>query len=122
MTERFLLHTNLINDMAAARSACGFCCREALRAQNRLIYEASHYQHYPTCVRLRCGAKQAAVSIQDALVTAIEDRHPRASTHLLVIPRQHIPSVDDLTPEHLDLRMCMKSDLCTDYCVENRHE
>lgn len=40
---------------------------------------------------------------QDALVAAIEDRHPRAAVHLLVIPHQHIPTVDDLAPAHLDL-------------------
>lgn len=32
------------------------------------------------------------------------DHNPRAKTHLLVIPQQHIPYVDDLTASHHDLR------------------
>lgn len=32
------------------------------------------------------------------------DHNPRAKKHVLVIPHEHIRSVDDLTPAHYDLR------------------
>jgi histidine triad (HIT) family protein len=34
---------------------------------------------------------------EDADVVAFHDVNPQAPTHLLVIPRRHIPSLDDLT-------------------------
>lgn len=37
---------------------------------------------------------------EDDLAFAIRDINPRAPTHLLVIPRRHIPSALDITPEH----------------------
>ncbi|KAI9989862.1 hypothetical protein PInf_020149 [Phytophthora infestans] len=57
--------------------ACTFCC-ETLRARNHIVYE-------------------------DAKVIAMLDDNPRAKKHVLVIPHEHIPSVDDLTPVHYDL-------------------
>jgi histidine triad (HIT) family protein len=35
---------------------------------------------------------------EDDEVVAFEDVNPQAPTHLLVIPRRHIASLDDLTP------------------------
>jgi histidine triad (HIT) family protein len=40
---------------------------------------------------------------QDDELVAIEDIHPQAPTHLLVIPKRHIPTVLDLKPEHARL-------------------
>jgi histidine triad (HIT) family protein len=37
---------------------------------------------------------------RDDEVVAFEDIRPVAPTHLLVIPREHIPSVHELTEEH----------------------
>jgi histidine triad (HIT) family protein len=36
---------------------------------------------------------------QDEQVTAFRDIHPVAPTHVLIIPNQHVASVNDLTPE-----------------------
>lgn len=36
----------------------------------------------------------------DDLVVAIRDIAPRAPTHILVMPREHIPSAVDLTEDH----------------------
>ncbi|KAF4320982.1 hypothetical protein BBO99_00005192 [Phytophthora kernoviae] len=36
-------------------------------------------------------------------IIAMMDHNPRASKHLLVLPHEHIPSVDDLTPADYDL-------------------
>ncbi|KAG2830589.1 hypothetical protein PC129_g6800 [Phytophthora cactorum] len=57
--------------------ACTFCC-ETLRSRNHIVYE-------------------------DAKVIAMLDHNPRAKKHVLVIPHEHIPTVDDLTPTHYDL-------------------
>ncbi|KAL3671326.1 hypothetical protein V7S43_003256 [Phytophthora oleae] len=56
---------------------CTFCS-ETLRARNDILYE-------------------------DAQVIAMLDHTPRATKHVLVIPHEHIPSVDDLTLAHYDL-------------------
>ncbi|KAG7385633.1 hypothetical protein PHYPSEUDO_001195 [Phytophthora pseudosyringae] len=40
---------------------------------------------------------------QDAKVIAMLDHNPRAKKHVLVIPHEHISSVDNLTPAHYDL-------------------
>lgn len=37
---------------------------------------------------------------EDSLLFAVRDINPRAPVHVLVIPRQHIPSARDLTMEH----------------------
>jgi len=40
---------------------------------------------------------------QDDLVSAFQDIHPVAPTHLLIIPNKHIPSVNHLQPEDEEL-------------------
>lgn len=37
---------------------------------------------------------------EDDLVLAFRDINPMAPTHILVIPKSHIPSVDGITPEN----------------------
>ena len=37
---------------------------------------------------------------EDELVLAFRDIAPQAPTHILVIPKTHIPSVDGITPEN----------------------
>lgn len=39
---------------------------------------------------------------EDEKVYAFRDIHPQAPTHILVIPRTHIPSVDALTAENIN--------------------
>ncbi len=34
---------------------------------------------------------------------AFQDINPEAPTHLLIIPREHIESINDVTEEHIDL-------------------
>jgi len=36
---------------------------------------------------------------EDEQLVVFRDINPKAEVHLLVIPRQHIPSLDDVTPE-----------------------
>jgi len=53
-----------------------------------------------TCIfcRIAAGEVPANVVYQDDLVVAFRDINPRAPTHLLVVPRKHIPSLCDLDP------------------------
>ena len=37
---------------------------------------------------------------QDELVTAFRDIHPRAPTHILIVPNVLIPTVNDVEPQH----------------------
>jgi histidine triad (HIT) family protein len=37
---------------------------------------------------------------QDELVTAFRDIHPRAPSHILIIPNVLIPTVNDVEPQH----------------------
>lgn len=41
----------------------------------------------------------ARIVYEDDLCMAFEDIHPAAPTHLIVIPKKEIASVDDVTPE-----------------------
>ena len=40
----------------------------------------------------------AQIVYQDELVTAFRDLHPRAPTHLLIVPNRHISSCGELAP------------------------
>ncbi|MCP5141976.1 MAG: histidine triad nucleotide-binding protein [Chromatiales bacterium] len=46
------------------------------------------------------GSIPARVIHADDLVVAFEDINPVAPLHVLVIPREHIATINDLTPEH----------------------
>jgi histidine triad (HIT) family protein len=46
------------------------------------------------------GKMQVDKLYEDDLVFSIRDIHPRAPVHVMVIPRQHIPTATELTDEH----------------------
>lgn len=50
--------------------------------------------------RILAGQAPAKILYQDEQATAFRDIHPVAPTHLLVIPNQHIVSVNDLSEDH----------------------
>ncbi|MEN6571530.1 MAG: histidine triad nucleotide-binding protein [Anaerolineaceae bacterium] len=52
------------------------------------------------CIFCRIAAKEipAQILFEDAQVVVIPDAHPAAPTHLLVIPKKHIPSLNELEP------------------------
>ena len=54
-----------------------------------------------TCIFCQIASHQSSAKIiyEDNAVMAFHDIDPKAPTHLLVIPRKHITSVDDLTDE-----------------------
>jgi len=55
----------------------------------------------PDCLFCDIVAKKIPARIvhEDAETLAFEDIHPQAPTHLLVIPRKHIPTLNDVAPE-----------------------
>ena len=49
--------------------------------------------------RIIAGERPARIVHQDERLVAIEDINPQAPVHVLVIPRKHIATLNDLTPE-----------------------
>jgi len=49
--------------------------------------------------KIACGEIPARIVHQDELIVVIEDIHPVAPLHLLLIPRKHIVNTLDLLPE-----------------------
>jgi galactose-1-phosphate uridylyltransferase len=48
--------------------------------------------------KLAAGEIPATLLHEDAHLVAFQDIHPQAPTHLLVVPRKHIPSLNALAP------------------------
>jgi histidine triad (HIT) family protein len=59
----------------------------------------------PKCLFCRIVRREIPAMIlhEDDGLVAFRDINPQAPTHLLVIPRQHIASLNDLLPEHRDV-------------------
>lgn len=53
--------------------------------------------------RIIAGAAPASKIYEDAEIVAINDLNPQASLHALVMPRRHIATLNDLTPEDDEL-------------------
>jgi histidine triad (HIT) family protein len=49
------------------------------------------------------GEIPAKISYQDDLVLVFDDLHPRAPEHKLIIPKQHVATLNDLETKHLNL-------------------
>ena len=49
--------------------------------------------------RIASGEVKAQIVREDADTVAFRDVNPQASTHVLVIPRRHIPAIDALVSE-----------------------
>jgi histidine triad (HIT) family protein len=53
--------------------------------------------------KIAAGEIPATIVYQDDQVVAFEDISPQAPHHLVIIPRQHIATVNDLEDEHEEL-------------------
>ena len=53
--------------------------------------------------RIAAGEIPAEVVHQDEDIIAIRDIDPQAPKHVLIIPKSHIPSLAELSPEHKEL-------------------
>jgi histidine triad (HIT) family protein len=49
--------------------------------------------------RIIAGEIPGNIAYQDDRIIAIEDINPQAPMHLLVIPRRHVPTLNDLAPD-----------------------
>lgn len=63
------------------------------------------------CIFCKMAAGQIKPDIvyENEHVLAFRDIHPQASTHVLVIPRQHVPTLDDLPPDQPGLAAALLS-------------
>lgn len=54
-----------------------------------------------SCIFCRIIARElpAEIVFQNEYVTAFKDAHPRAPTHILIVPNAHIASVDELADD-----------------------
>jgi len=50
--------------------------------------------------RIIKGELPAKVVYEDDSVIAFHDINPQAPVHILIVPKEHIPTVNDLTEEH----------------------
>ncbi|MFQ5745447.1 MAG: histidine triad nucleotide-binding protein [Acidobacteriota bacterium] len=55
-------------------------------------------QHCLFC-RIVSGEQRAEMVHEDELLVAFEDINPQAPTHILIIPRRHIPTINDISVE-----------------------
>lgn len=49
------------------------------------------------------GEKEAEIVYQDDQFVAFEDINPKAPVHILIVPREHIVSINHLDDDHRDL-------------------
>lgn len=61
-----------------------------------------HADHDPNCLFCKIVAKQipSRPVYEDDEFYAFHDIHPWAPVHFLIIPKHHIPSMAQITPEH----------------------
>jgi len=53
--------------------------------------------------KIATGKINTELLYEDSQIVAFCDLHPQAPTHVLIIPRLHIATLNDLTPEHESL-------------------
>ena len=53
--------------------------------------------------KIRDGQISADLVYQDDRTIAFRDINPQAPVHILIVPRDHIPTLNDLLPEHNEL-------------------
>lgn len=53
--------------------------------------------------KIIAGESPADIVFRDERVTCFRDIAPQAPTHILIVPNEPIPTVNDLTPQHADL-------------------
>ncbi|MDZ7263764.1 MAG: histidine triad nucleotide-binding protein [candidate division KSB1 bacterium] len=52
---------------------------------------------------IAAGERAATILFENERVLAFKDIRPKAPTHVLIIPREHIATLNDITPEHQEL-------------------
>jgi histidine triad (HIT) family protein len=56
----------------------------------------------PNCIfcKIIAGESTSTIVYNDEQVVVFLDIHPAAPVHILIVPRQHIPSINHLTGDH----------------------
>lgn len=56
----------------------------------------------PTCIfcKIIDGTSPSTKVYQDEHVVAFNDIHPAAPVHVLIVPREHIASINEIEPDH----------------------
>lgn len=59
----------------------------------------------PDCIfcQIAQGKSPAEIEYEDPEVIAFWDVNPKAPIHILVVPKKHIPSINDLNPENTSI-------------------
>jgi histidine triad (HIT) family protein len=59
----------------------------------------------PDCIFCKIINKEISAEIvyEDEQILAFKDIHPLAPVHILIIPKEHIPTIDDLNEQHQGL-------------------
>lgn len=52
--------------------------------------------------RIASGDMEAQIVLENDRVVAFRDINPQAPTHVLIIPRRHVSTTNDLTDDHVD--------------------
>ncbi len=63
-------------------------------------------ENCPFCL-IAAGKKEADIIYADETLLAFRDIHPHAPVHVLIVPKKHIRSVNDLTPADRDIIAAM---------------
>ncbi len=53
--------------------------------------------------KIASGGAKATIVEESPDFLAFEDIHPQAPVHTLLVPREHLPTLNDLRPEHAPL-------------------
>ena len=72
--------------------------------------------------KIASGKVPSNIVYEDDQVTAFRDLEPQAPEHVLVIPKKHIASLDDVTEEDQEILgylMCKIKDIAADLGIEN---
>ena len=62
------------------------------------------------------------IAYEDDLIIAFHDLEPQAPVHALIIPKEHIPSLDEVTFDHMEVMgwlMAKVKDIASDLGLEN---
>ena len=74
--------------------------------------------------KLKDGEIPANVAYEDDRIFCFHDADPQAPVHVLMIPKKHIPSIDDVTDEDADLMgymMTKVKDVAASLGLENSY-
>ena len=76
--------------------------REASR-KGRMVFPQMKRSDICVFCRIAEGTVPARIVYEDSEVIAFQDRHPQAPHHILVIPRQHITKLHEITESEVPL-------------------